>query len=151
MNDPTICITFLSHAVATLYMVGLIWFVQVVHYPLLGAVGSAEFSAYERRHKLLTTWVVAPPMLLEGTTAVLLFWLRPPGVSTWQVATGVILVTVIWLSTAFVQVPCHESLTKGFDAVAHARLVTTNWIRTVAWSLRGVLVVGMAWNVLSSG
>lgn len=151
MNDPTIRITLLSHAVATLYMLGLIWFVQVVHYPLLGAVGSAEFPAFERRHKLLTTWVVAPPMLLEGATALLLFWFRPPSVSTWQVAAGVILVAVIWLSTAFVQVPCHESLSNGFDAAVHARLVFTNWIRTIAWSLRGLLVVGMTWSALPVG
>ena len=56
-NDP---FGFSCHAAATLYMTGLIWFVQVVHYPLMGLTGKAEFSAYEQRHTLLTTWVVAP-------------------------------------------------------------------------------------------
>ncbi len=33
----------LGHVGATLFMVGLIWFVQVVHYPLFGHVGGEGF------------------------------------------------------------------------------------------------------------
>jgi len=101
MNDVMIRLILLSHAAATLYMVGLIWFVQVVHYPLMGAIGDSEFSAYEQRHMSLTTWVVAPPMLIEAATALLLFWFRPTGVSIWFVWVGVILLAITWLSTAF--------------------------------------------------
>lgn len=146
MNDVMIRMVFFSHAAATLYMTGLIWFVQIVHYPLLGAIGDSEFPSYEQRHMSLTTWVVAPPMLVEAATAVLLFWFRPAGVSIWFVWAGIILLAGIWLSTAFLQVPCHETLAKGFDADVHRRLVFTNWIRTVAWSLRGLLVLWMAWK-----
>ena len=55
MNDVMLRLVFLSQIASTLYMTGLIWFVQVVHYPLLGAVGGSEFSAYEQRHMSLTT------------------------------------------------------------------------------------------------
>ena len=72
---------FLTHITATLYMTGLIWFVQIVHYPLFSRVGNAEFPAYEQRHTVLTTWVVGPPMLVEGITALILIWLRPGGVT----------------------------------------------------------------------
>lgn len=136
---------FLVHAAATLYMVGLIWFVQVVHYPLMGAIGNSEFEGYEQRHMSLTTWVVAPPMLVEAATALLLFWFRPTGVSIGLAWVGVILLAIIWLSTALLQVPCHETLSKGFDATVHQRLVVTNWIRTVAWSLRGLLALWLVW------
>jgi len=145
MNDVMIRLIFLSHAATTLYMTGLIWFVQVVHYPLLGSIGNAEFSAYEQRHMSLTTWVVAPPMLVEAAGALLLFWFRPASVATWQVWAGVILLAIIWLSTALLQVPCHDTLSKGFDAEVHHRLVTTNWVRTIAWNLRGLLVLWMVW------
>jgi hypothetical protein len=128
-------------------MTGVIWFVQIVHYPLFGSVGRTEFLGYEQRHTALTTWVVAPPMLIEGVTALLLLWLRPPGVATWQTCVGVGLVAVIWVSTAFVQVPCHKTLSAGFDPVVHQRLVWTNWIRTIAWSMRGILA---AWMTLSA-
>jgi len=137
---------FLAHLGSTLYMVGLIWFVQVVHYPLLTHVGSQEFPPYEQRHTALTTWVVAPPMLIEGATAVLLFWFRPREVSNGSLGIGLALLGVIWLSTAFIQVPCHDVLSKAFDPVVHRRLVWTNWLRTAAWSLRGALVLWMAWS-----
>ncbi len=144
MNESLPGLLLLSHLAATLLMLGVIWFVQVVHYPLFAKTGGADFRAYEQRHTSLTTWVVAPPMLVEGITALLLFWFKPPGVSSWQLAIGLALLSVIWLSTAFVQVPCHNVLSGGFDLVVHQRLVRTNWIRTAAWSLRGLLVLWMA-------
>ena len=145
MNDFVTRLNFVSHAAATLYMTGLIWFVQIVHYPLMGAIGKSDFSAYEQRHMSLTTWVVAPPMLVEAAASMLLFWFRPTGMSTWTVWVGIILLAVIWLSTALLQVPCHETLSNGFDPEVHRRLVSTNWIRTVAWSLRGLLVLSTVW------
>src|SRR5210317_2033416 len=108
MNDSTICLLFLAHCATTLYMMGVIWFVQVVHYPLFRNIGVVEFSSYAQRHTALTTWVVAPPMLVELATALLLIWLRPLGVSTVQVWTGLGLLAVIWGFTFLVQVPCHE-------------------------------------------
>lgn len=55
----------LAHAASTLAMTGVIWFVQVVHYPLFAAVGRKGFAAFEASHRRLTTWVVAPLMLVE--------------------------------------------------------------------------------------
>lgn len=147
MHDSMIRLLLLAHCAATLYMTGVVWFVQVVHYPLFARIGVADFSAYERRHTALTTWVVAPPMLVEAATALLLIRLLPPGVSTVQVWTGVALLAAIWGSTFFVQVPCHDILSKELDAAVLNRLVWTNWIRTVAWSLRGLLVLWMVWRI----
>jgi len=149
MNDPLIRFMFLAHLGSTLYMVGLIWLVQVVHYPLFASVGSLDFPSYESRHTALITWVVAPPMLIEGATAVLLIWYRPTSVNEWSVWSGLVLLGVIWLSTFFIQVPCHESLSKAFDPVVHQRLVSTNWLRTAAWSVRGALVLWMTWAFMS--
>jgi hypothetical protein len=75
----------LLHAAATLSMTGLIWFVQVVHYPLMARVGRVGFADYEAAHTRRTTWVVAPPMLIEGFTAVVLLLRPPPGIPQWQV------------------------------------------------------------------
>jgi hypothetical protein len=58
VNDDLIRLLLLSHVAATWYTTGVIWFVQVVHYPLLAAVGSQAFSTFEQRHTSLTTWVV---------------------------------------------------------------------------------------------
>ena len=85
---------------------------------------------------------------IELVTALALVWLRPFGLPAWQVWTGLALVGVIWLSTALLQVPLHNTLAAGFDADVHRRLVATNWIRTVAWSLRSALVLAMLARVV---
>jgi hypothetical protein len=124
---------------STLFMVGLIWFVQIVHYPLFAAVPESASAAYERAHTERTTWVVIVPMLIELGSAV---WLAAlPGEDRALRYVGVGLVGLVWASTFFLQVPMHERLSSGFDASAHARLVLTNWIRTVAWTARGALVL----------
>lgn len=132
------------HLAATLFMTGVIWFVQVVHYPLFAALGRSEFPSYAKQHAALTTWIVAPPMLVELASALLLFWIRPSDVSTWDLSIGLSLLAVIWISTALVQIPCHGTLQNGFDVTVCQRLVRTNWVRTAAWSLRGLLVCWMA-------
>jgi uncharacterized membrane protein len=131
----------LIHLVATIYMTGVIWFVQIVHYPLFALTGPDQFREYEQRHCELTTWVVGPPMLIEAVTAALLLWMRPDGVSAAVAMFGAGLLLVIWLSTALLQVPCHERLSQGFDPDVQRRLVRTNWIRTVAWTARSGLAL----------
>lgn len=131
----------LLNAAATLYMTGLIWFVQVVHYPLFAKVGAEGFASYERSHAQLTTWVVAVPMLVELATACGLLALRPANVSRLEAWIGVSLVVAIWASTWLLQVPRHNQLAAGFDGQAHHALVVTNWIRTLAWSVRGLFVL----------
>lgn len=126
---------------ATWTMVGLIWFVQVVHYPLMSSVGAAQFAAYEARHTRRTTWIVAPTMLVELGTALAMVLRPPASVAAISVWAGFALLGVIWLSTATLQVPAHRRLERGFDAAVHRRLVATNWIRTACWTARGLLVL----------
>ena len=149
MNDPFSRSLFLAHLASTLFMMGVIWFVQVVHYPLLDRIAPHDFPKYEQAHTRLTTWVVGPPMLAELVSGVLLLWVRPIGVSSLLAVAGVALLAVIFCSTQFIQVPCHARLSQAFDPAVHRRLVRTNWVRTVAWSLRGLLVLWMLWNVLT--
>jgi hypothetical protein len=130
------------HAGATWFMVGLIWFVQIVHYPLMGVISAKDFCGYAAAHQRRTTWVVGPVMFVEAITAFLLAFssLEPlDGVPVRGL--GVALLVVIWVSTFAVQVPLHTKLEVGFDTAVWQRLVATNWLRTVAWTLRGVIAL----------
>lgn len=142
---PTLVIANLA---ATLYMTGVIWFVQVVHYPLFGGVGTDGFPAYSALHNRLTTYVVMPPMLLELATAVALCFWRPAVMNATTAWTGLLLVGVIWASTFLLQVPRHEVLGQGFRPDAHTALVVTNWIRTIAWSARSLLMLWIVWRLV---
>jgi hypothetical protein len=135
---------FLAHLAATLALAGLIWTVQLVHYPLFAGVGAEGFAAYEAAHQTRITWLVGPLMLVElGAAVVLAAGLGPEGVPGWMIWTGLALLGVIWSSTALVQVPLHRVLGDGFEASAHARLVATNWVRTAAWTARAGLALAM--------
>ncbi len=138
-------LVFLLHVLATLTLFGAIWIVQVVHYPLFALVGREGWGAYEATHQARITLVVGPAMVLELATAVWLVLDRPAVFPQWAVVAGALLVGLIWASTAFLQVPLHTALSGPvFDPEAHARLVATNWIRTVLWSARAVLVLWLA-------
>jgi hypothetical protein len=143
MPRPAIHTLLLIQTASTFSMCGLIWFVQIVHYPLFERVGAAGFADYEAMHATRTGWVVGPLMVAELITAILLLLpsLRPATISTAAAGLGAGLVGVIWISTALIQVPLHDLLSRGYDPAAAARLVSTNWIRTIAWTARGVLVL----------
>jgi hypothetical protein len=120
-------------------MTGIIWFVQVVHYPLFGGVGPDGFVAYETAHRQRTAFVVGPLMAVESVTALLLALAPPSGVGRAWPVVGVGLLGLIHASTVFLQVPRHAELNAGYDARAHRRLVRSNWIRTVGWTARGAV------------
>ncbi len=130
------------HVAAPLAMFGLIWFVQVVHYPLLGAIGCDEYRAYHDRHLRRTGFVIAPLMIIEALSGfALTAW--PGPVPPRLALAGLLLIVFAWISTFVIQVPCHRRLSRGFDERVWLRLVRTNWIRTVVWSCRAGIVLAM--------
>ncbi len=130
-----------------LFMVGLIWVVQIVIYPMFADVPESAFPNYEQRHAQSITWIVMPVMLLELITLGLLVMNGYPGVPSWIWWASAGLLAITWGITFLISVPCHGVLTGGFDAEVHRRLVSTNWIRTFAWTVKGGLIL---WGVLGS-
>ena len=135
---------FWGHLAATWTLVGLIWVVQWLQYPLFAQVGDSAFVDYHAAHSHRITFIVLPLMLFELISAFVLINAAPASIPMGLRWSGFALVLVIWLSTFALQVPQHGILGRGFDADAHRFLVASNWIRTVAWTLRGVLVLVMA-------
>lgn len=129
-----------ASTVAAWGMVGLIWMVQIVHYPMLVHYSEAVPGTAARDHAHRITFVVGPLMAVEGVTALILLGWRPDGmgwVSAWLAAA---LLGAALLSTVLVQVPLHTRLGRGHDPEAAARLLRTNWVRTIAWTARGVVL-----------
>ena len=133
----------LLQAISTWAMTALIWFVQLVQYPSFARVGAADFADFHSFHSSRITWIVAPLMIVEALSAMALVWRPEKQMATWEVWVGLGLVMVIWASTALLQVPMHQRLGSGFDVSAWRFLCNSNWVRTVAWSLRAALVT--AW------
>ncbi len=141
-------IVVLLHLCFTLFMTGVIWIIQVVHYPLFNLIGDKNFAAYEATHTSLITWVVAPMMLLELGFAAWIFLAPPTSIPASLNWLSAVLLGVIWFSTAFLQVPQHSILSNGFNEKAYRFLVNSNWVRTFAWSARAVIATAMLWLVV---
>ncbi len=122
-------------------MVGLIWIIQIVHYPLFARVQN-DFTSYATEHVKRISWVVIPLMIVELSCSLglLMFWHSFDSFEQTLLVMGLIMLTLVWGSTFFLQVPCHEKMARERDAQVIRRLVRTNWIRTLGWSIRGVLV-----------
>jgi len=138
-----------TQAIASGAMCGIIWFVQIVHYPLFGAIPGAGSTDYAREHQRRTPLLVVPLMLVEGLTAALLAAAPPAAIGRPATVAGVALIALIWLSTACVQMPQHARLGRqGHDPAAVATLVRRNWPRTLLWTGRAVLA---AWMLYAAG
>ena len=128
---------------ATWFMVGLIWMVQIVHYPLFRAIPADSFKTYEASHTSTIGRLLILPAGIEVVSAAALVWYRPDEVPLWMVMLSGALLAAIWVVTALVQAPLHRRLLDGYDRTTVDRLVRTNWFRTGAWTLRGVVVAAM--------
>lgn len=116
---------------------GLIWVIQLVHYPAFEFVDSQNFLAFHQHHTSAITFIVMPLMLIELGLSIYLgqhyqwntVYLIP-----------LLLVLIIWLSTFFIQVPLHNTLGNGKDSDLIQKLVNTNWIRTILWTIKAIWV-----------
>lgn len=139
--DPPGLALLLVHALLAAFMAGLIWTIQIVHYPLFPHAAGPGWPAFHARHSARITWIVGPVMAAETALAVWLAVAPPVGVDRALTLTAVVLLGVVHLTTAGLSVPAHNALTDGFAAGPHRRLVATNWLRTAGWSARAVLAV----------
>lgn len=143
-------LTLVIQVAATWAMTGIIWFVQLVQYPSFARVDAESFAGFHAFHSSAISIIVAPLMILEALTALAFVW-TPLRVQTpWQVWLGVGLVALIWASTFILQVPMHKRLGAGFEQSAWHFLVRSNWVRTIAWSARSVLVSYWLYQAVSS-
>lgn len=139
-------IILLSNLIATAFLTGLIWFVQVVHYPSFGKVSPESFDTFHHFHVPATGSVVIVPMLAELILAfaMLGFANEMIGWHKW-VLSGIVF--AVWGLTFLIFVPLHGQLSAGFNQEVIDKLVRWNWSRTILWSLR---LVGLTILVVKS-
>lgn len=122
--------------ISCFFMTGAIWIIQIVHYPSFHFVQDPTFSRFHQYHSSQITWVVAPMMVLELVTGLgLAYFIH--GIWIFQFA----LILFLWLVTFFVSVPIHNKLGQVRDEQVVKKLVRTNWIRTLLWTLRTLIIL----------
>ena len=116
-------------------MTGAIWIIQIVHYPTFLFVKEPAFAQFHHFHSSQITWIVAPMMVLELLTGLMLAYLFQ-GIWIFQF----FLILLLWIVTFFISVPLHNNLGQVRDEPKIKRLVFTNWLRTFLWTLRTLIL-----------
>ena len=121
-------------------MAGIIWFVQVVHYPLFAEVGADTWFIYHADHERRTGWVVAPLMVVELGSAAGIVIIGGHGALA---VAGLVLAASTWVLTFTLAVPLHRRLNVARESATLRRLVNINWLRTAVWTAHGVVAVAL--------
>ena len=113
-------------------MAMLIWLIQLVIYPAFRVVDRDAFHDWHLNYMKTISCIVIPLMLLQALCHGILMVLNPSAMQ-W-IASGAILGA--WIATFTLSVPCHQRLQQaGFERDTVNRLIKTNGVRTVFWSL----------------
>ena len=126
--------------VVTWMLVGIVWFSQVVHYPLYKKIKEG-FVEYERAHIRRAAFLKGPLMLIEAITAIFLIGMATGGILTKLAGVNLILLIAIWLSTCLFQLAQHQKLSVRFSNKIVQGLIHSNWIRTLLWTAKGIVMV----------
>lgn len=133
---------FLSQIILSSIMTGIIWIIQLVHYPSFRYIDSAEWASFHRFHTSRMGFIVGPLMVLEIAGSAYLFYLNDK--------TGIILAAniLIWMSTFLIQVPIHSRLSTEYSLEESKSLTRTNWFRTVLWTLKTAALLWFVKDVI---
>ena len=130
-------------------LTGLIWIIQIVHYPGFLRVGAHAFPDYHHHHTQSISYVVIPLMLSELAVSIVLPLVYLPNIS-WLVYSASGMVLLLWLITLLKFAPLHGKLTaRGYDELLIRQLVRANWIRTIVWSIRTIILCYLEVKVLA--
>lgn len=122
---------------SSFFLCGLIWSVQLVHYPFFEFSEPSRFTDAMNFHQLRISFIVIPVMLAELISSCwLTITLSEP---FWVHAGGLVLVLAIWIITFFLQVPLHSNLKLRYSTEQVQKLVRSNWWRTILWTLKSLL------------
>ncbi len=114
------------------YNLGIVWFVQLVVYPLFGQVGAAEYVNY---HKFYSSWIPIP-VILPGFASFLLpiglIFLHPNLIPSGLILANAAFCLLSLFVTVALEIPRHSQLeTSGKQDDVIRELIFYNWPRTV--------------------
>ncbi len=125
------------HVISCAWMSGLIWVMQVLHYPFFAKIRESEFANAHSSHTHRIIYLVGPPMFIEVITAIIL--IRDTDEPILFVINFIMIIFIL-MNTIFFSIPIHNGLRLIQDFKKIELLVLTNWPRTILWSLRLILL-----------
>ena len=125
--------------ISTSVMVGVIWVIQLLHYPSFHFINDQKYIEFQHFHMQRISFIVVPVMLIELASALLLAYFFESSLTIILLA----LLLGIWGITFIFFTNMHQKLTNGYDRANVDSLVKINWSRTALWSLRLIILLSI--------
>ena len=120
------------HSLVDFGMCVVLWLVQLVIYPSFLRVDSNDLLAWHKAYTFRVSFVILPLMFGQLALSILSV-LEDPSNLEWV---AFVFVLVCWILTFFVSVPLHRKIEQNdITRETRQKLITTNWPRTILWSL----------------
>ena len=132
-------VVFFSHLIFSAIMVGVIWVIQLVHYPAFHFIDKDMYASFQKFHMNGISLIVVPVMVLELATGVLLLLGNSKNI---LIIISFSLLILIWAITGLYFSSAHGKLITGYNTLVVDKLVLMNWIRTILWTLKMLLLLG---------
>ena len=130
---------FKVNFISTSVMVGVIWVIQLLHYPSFHFINDQKYIEFQHFHMQRISFIVVPVMLIELASALLLAYFFESSLTIILLA----LLLGIWGITFIFFTNMHQKLTNGYDRANVDSLVKINWSRTALWSLRLIILLSI--------
>ena len=125
------------HFLSTSLMVGIIWVIQLLHYPAFHFIKESDYVEFQHFHMERISLIVVPVMVLELFSAFMLVYY----IQSNLLILCFIILLFIWLITFIFFTKLHQSLLDGYDKTIVDKLVRINWSRTILWSIRLIILI----------
>ncbi|MBS1969550.1 MAG: hypothetical protein JSU04_04560 [Bdellovibrionales bacterium] len=131
--------SLLLHSASAFYMTGVIWFAQVIQYPLLRLVDKDRYKEYYDIHLSRIVRIVLPVIVLQLATAAYLFF--DAHYPLWF--SGALLTYSIFnfCYTAYISVSIYREMAFAYSDELIERLLGHNWVRTIVWTMHSLTIL----------
>jgi len=138
----------LINLLSTILIAGILWFVQLVHYPLFNEIPAKNFINYGYYHSRKVSGIIKPLFIVDFTTLILLLILLGSNLSTNLMIVNVTIFIITIVLTQIIFIPIHQKLSKSPNSQTISQLIRLNWIRTLIWSLKVVFMLIIIYETL---
>ena len=132
-DDP-----LMIHIISTSIMVGVIWVVQLVHYPSFKYVNESDYIIFQKYHMSNISNIVFPVMFTELITALIILFF---GEKSLFFVLSLICLFLIWVMTGVLFTKYHSILKEGKDLMIIEKMIKANWIRALLWTMRLIMIL----------
>ena len=129
-------------------MVGVSLITHFVTYPSFKLIKSSLFSEFHKSYTNKMLFIVAPVMILELISSLLLVIFDFSDNNT---EIGLLIsLMLIWFLTFFIIVPIHNKLTVNYNKDLNQKLIKYNGLRTIFWIIKLILFIGFCDNLAAN-